>query len=84
MELSTPASGMQTVDAAFDSAARSITQAFNSGQPIQLGDAPNQGDSLELSTVVAGLSMSKLDFLANEKVILAEDNLTKNAISVVG
>jgi hypothetical protein len=76
MDLSIPLSGMQTASAAFDSAARSITQASVS--------APSgPGDSADLSSAVVGLLAAKLSFFANEKVASIEDNLTKNEISVL-
>jgi hypothetical protein len=75
---------MQTADAAFDAAASALTRAFSGGQPAQLGDAQNQGDTVELSTAVAGLLKSKVDFLANEKAALVEDAVTKSTISVLG
>lgn len=84
MDLSIPLAGMQSAGVAFDSAAQSITRASNGGQPTQLGNAASQGDSADLSTAVAGLLKSKLDFIANEKVALVEDNLTKGSISVLG
>ena len=84
MDLSIPLAGGQTADAAFDSAAQAITQAFNGGQPTQLGNASNQGDTVELSTAVAGLLKSKLDFIANEKVAIVENSTTRSALSVLG
>lgn len=84
MDLSIPLGGMQTADAAFDSAAQSITRAFSGGPPTALGNAPNQGDTAELSDAVAGLLASKLNFMANEKAAIVEDNLTKSTISVLG
>lgn len=84
MDLSIPLSGLQTAAATFDSAANSIIKAFSGGQPRQLGDAPNQGDSVELSTAVAGLLKSKLDFLANEQVALVENSTMKSTLSVLG
>ena len=84
MDLSIPMSGMQTADASFDSAAQSITRAFSTGQPTALGNAPNQGDSAELSSAVAGLLSSKLKFMANEQVAIVENSMIKNTISVLG
>jgi hypothetical protein len=84
MDLSIPSSGMQSADAAFDSAARSITQALNQGQPTQLGQASNQGDSADLSSAVAGLLASSLSFIANEKAAIVEDSMTKSTLSILG
>jgi hypothetical protein len=78
MNLSIPLSGIQTADAAFDSAARSVVQAFAGGTPGQAED------SVSLSSAVTGLLTSSLDFTANVKVAIVEDNLDKNALSILG
>jgi hypothetical protein len=84
MDFSIPVAGRQTADAAFDSVANAVTQAFNGGQPTKLGDASNQGDSADLSSAVAALLKSKVDFIANEKLAIVEDSLTKSTLSVLG
>ena len=80
MDLSIPVGGIQTASAAFDSAARSIAQAFNGNSTPSSGG----GDSVDLSTAVAGLLASKTAFLANEQVALVEDSLTRTSFSVLG
>jgi hypothetical protein len=82
MNLSIPAAGLQTASAAFEAAASGIAQAFQgSGDPTSAGST--LGDSVDLSTQVASLIKSNLDFLANVKVEIIENATNKSTFSLI-
>jgi hypothetical protein len=83
MNLSIPAAGMQNADAAFEAAANGITRAVqNSGNPLTAGST--LGDSVDLSTQVASLAKSSLDFAANVQMEIVENAMQRSTISVLG
>ena len=83
MNFSIPAAGMQSAAAAFESAANGIVKATqNSGNPLTAGSTI--GDSVDLSTQVASLAKSNLDFSANVKVALVENEMQHSTFSVLG
>jgi hypothetical protein len=82
MDLSIPAAGMSSASAAFDFAASAITQAFNNtGNSSSSSSAT--GDSVDLSTAVAGLLKSKLDFMANVNLEIVENHMNQSTFSVL-
>jgi len=83
MDLSIPAAGMQSASAAFETAANSLTQVFqNSTNPLTAGST--MGDSVDLSTAMAGLLKSNLDFTANTKLEMVENQMQRSTFSVLG
>ena len=83
MDLSIPAAGMQSASAAFETAANSLTQVFqNPTNPLPAGSTV--GDSVELSTSVASLLKSNLDFTANVKMEIVENQMQQSTFSVFG
>jgi len=83
MNISTPAAGIQQASAAFEAAANGISQAVtNSANPLTKGST--MGDSVDLSTQVASLAKSALDFQANVKVELVENQMQQNTFSILG
>ena len=83
MNLSIPAAGIQNADAAFEAAANGITRAvLNSGNPLTAGST--LGDSVVLSTQVASLAKSSLDFAANVQMEIVENSMQQSTISVLG
>jgi hypothetical protein len=82
MNFSIPAAGLQSATAAFESAANGITQAFQSaGNPLTEGST--LGDSVDLSTQMASLLKSNLDFQANIKTELVDKELTQSTFSLL-
>jgi hypothetical protein len=82
MSFSIPAAGMQNADAAFESAANGLTQALqNSSNPLTAGST--MGDSFDISTQVASLAKSNLDFAANIKMELVENQMQQSTFSVL-
>ena len=83
MNFSVPAAGLQSASAAFETAANGISQALqNSGNPIRAGST--MGDSVDLSTAVASLAKSNLDFAANVKMELVENKMQQSTFSILG
>jgi hypothetical protein len=83
MNFSIPAAGMQSAQATFESAANGITKALqNSANPLTAGST--LGDSVDLSTQVASLAKSNLDFAANVKMALVENAMRQSTFSVLG
>ena len=76
MNFSIPLAGIQNAGASFDTAASAITRAFN-----QTGAAA--GDTADLSTQVAALLKSKLDFMASVNVALVENETNKSTFSLL-
>ncbi len=74
---------MQSASAAFETAANSFTQVFqNSTNPLTAGST--MGDSVDLSTSVASLLKSNLDFTANVKMEMVENQMQQSTFSVFG
>ncbi|HEY3940832.1 MAG TPA: hypothetical protein VGL97_25620 [Bryobacteraceae bacterium] len=84
MDLSTPLAGLRNADTSFESSAAAIVQAFNGTTVGGSSAASGQSDRVDLSTDVAGLLKSHLDFEANAKVANLEDGLTKSTFSILG
>ena len=83
MNFSIPAAGMQSASAAFEAAANGITQAFQSaGNPLTAGST--MGDSVSLSTQMASLIKSNLDFTANVQMEIVDNEMSKSTLSLVG
>ncbi len=83
MNFSIPAAGMQSASAAFETAANGINQAFEGvGNPLTAGST--MGDSVSLSTQMASLMKSNLDFQANVKMELVDNEMSKSTLSMVG
>jgi hypothetical protein len=83
MNFSIPAAGMQSASAAFEAAANGINQAvIGASNPLTKGSI--MGDSVSLSTQVASLAKSTLDFQANVKMELIENEMSKSTFSIVG
>lgn len=83
MYLSTPLAGLRSADASFNTSAAAIVQAFN-GATVGGSGAAGQSDRVDLSTDVAGLLKSHLDFEANVQVADVENSLNKSTFSVLG
>ncbi len=83
MNFSIAAAGMQSASDAFETAANRLNQAFQSaGNPLTAGSTLE--DSVSLSTTVAGLMKSNLDFAANVKMELVDNEMSQNTLSMVG
>ena len=83
MNFSITAAGMQSASAAFESAASGNSQAFQSASnPVTSGST--MGDSVSLSTQMASLMKSNLDFTANVKMELVDNAMSKSTLSMVG
>ena len=83
MNFSIPAAGMQSASAAFEAAANGINQAFAGGSnPLTNGST--LGDSVSLSTQVASLAKSSLDFQANVKMEIVDNEMSQSTFSMVG
>jgi hypothetical protein len=79
LNFSIPLAGIQNASASFDAAASAITRAFN-----QTGSSRAAvGDSADLSTQVAALLKSKLDFMASVNVALVENETNKSTFSLL-
>jgi hypothetical protein len=83
VNFSIAAQGMQNADAAFETAANRLTKAFQSANN-PLTEGSTIGDSVSLSTAMAGLAKSNLDFTANVKMELVDSEMSKSTLSVVG
>jgi len=83
MDFSTPTAGMQSASAAFDSAANAITQAFSNSASDPLSAGSTMGDSVDLSTAVAALLKSNLDFTANIKMAIVENQMNQSTFSIL-
>jgi hypothetical protein len=83
MNFSIPAGGMQNATAAFESAANGLTQAFQSANN-PLTEGSTMGDSVSISTQMASLMKSNLDFTANVQMEMIESNMSQSTLSVVG
>lgn len=83
MGFSIPAAGMQSASAAFEAAADGINRAF-AGSTNPLTKGSTLGDSVSLSTQVASLAKSSLDFQANVKMELIDNEMSKSTFSLVG
>ncbi len=82
MNFSIAAAGMQTASAAFESAANGINQAFQSAtNPLTAGST--MADSVDLSTQMASLLKSNLDFTANVKMELVDSEMSQSTFSMV-
>jgi hypothetical protein len=83
MDLSISAAGIQNASAAFEAAASGITQAFQSaGNPLTEGST--MSDSVDLSTAMASLLKSNLDFMANIKMEIVESQMNQSTFSLIG
>jgi hypothetical protein len=79
LNFSIPLAGIQNASASFDAAVSAITRAFN-----QTGSSNAAvGDSADLSTQVAALLKSKLDFMASVNVALVENETNKSTFSLL-
>jgi len=83
MNFSIAATGMQNASAAFEAAANGINQAFQ-GVSNPLTSGSTMGDSVSLSTQVASLAKSNLDFNANVKMELIDNEMSKSTFSILG
>ena len=83
MDFSIPAAGMQSASAAFEAAANGINQAFT-GASNPLTKGSTLGDSVSLSTQVASLAKSSLDFQANVKMEIVDNEMSQSTFSMVG
>lgn len=83
MDFSIPAAGMQNASAAFEAAANGLNQVFqNASNPLTRGST--MGDSVDLSTTMAALLKSNLDFTANVNMELIDNQMTQSTFSLVG
>jgi hypothetical protein len=83
MNFSIAAAGMQNASAAFESAANGLNQAFQSASnPLTAGST--MADSVSLSTTMASLLKSNLDFTANVKMELVDNEMSQSTMSIVG
>lgn len=83
MDFSIPAAGMQNASAAFEAAANGLNQVFqNATNPLTAGST--MGDSVDLSTAMAALLKSNLDFTANVKMELIDSQMAQSTFSLVG
>ncbi len=74
---------MQNASAAFESAANGLNQAFQSASnPLTAGST--MADSVSLSTTMASLLKSNLDFTANVKMELVDNEMSQSTMSIVG
>jgi hypothetical protein len=83
MNFSIPAAGMQSASAAFESAANQLNQVFQNG-PNPLTSGSTMGDSVDLSTAMASLAKSNLDFQANVQMELIDKAMSQSTFSVLG
>jgi hypothetical protein len=82
MNFAIPAAGMQSASAAFESAANGLNQAFqNAGNPLTSGSTI--GDSVDLSAQMVSLLKSNLDFTANVKVEMVDNQMTQSTFSMI-
>jgi len=77
LNFSIPLAGIENASASFEAAASAISRAFN-----QTG-ATATGDTADLSTQVAALLKSKLDFMASVNVALVENETNKSTFSLL-
>ena len=83
MNFSIPATGLENASAAFEAAANGINQAFQgSSNPLTAGSTKE--DSVSISTQMASLAKASLDFAANIKMELVDNEMSKSTFSVVG
>jgi hypothetical protein len=81
MNFSVPAAGIQNASASFNSAAIAISQAFAGAG----GASPSaSGDSVDLSSAVAALLFSKLNFEANVSLEVVQNSINQSTFSIVG
>ena len=74
---------MQSASAAFEAAANGINQAFaGASNPVTNGST--LGDSVSLSTQVASLAKSSLDFQASVKMEIVDSEMSQSTFSMVG
>jgi hypothetical protein len=78
LNFSIPLTGIENASASFDAAASAISRAFN-----QTGATATGGDTADLSTQVAALLKSKLDFMASVNVALVENETNKSTFSLL-
>lgn len=83
MNFSIPAAGLESASAAFDAAANGINQAFQ-GATNPLSSGSTKGDSISISTQMASLAKASLDFSANIKMELVENEMSKSTFSIAG
>jgi hypothetical protein len=83
MDLSIPTGGMQSASAAFEAAANGLNQAFRSDSNPQTAGS-TLSDSVDLSTQVASLAKSNLDFSANVKMEMVDNAMSQSTFSLVG
>jgi hypothetical protein len=82
MNFSIPAAGIQSAGAAFETAANGLAQAFtNPYNPLTAGSTI--GDSVDLSGQVAALAKSSLDFAANVKMEIVENEMRQSTFSML-
>jgi hypothetical protein len=83
MNFSIAAAGMQSASAAFETAANGLNQVFQNGfNPMTAGST--MGDSVSLSSAMAGLMKSNLDFTANVKMEMVDNEMSQSSLSVLG
>jgi len=83
MNSSIAAGGIQSASDAFESAANGMNQAFQSAtNPLTAGST--LPDSVSLSTQVASLAKSSLDFQANVKMEIVDNEMSQSTFSIVG
>jgi hypothetical protein len=84
MNFSIPAAGMEAASAVFETAANAIPQALSNATNNILSAGSTLGDSVDLSTAVAVMAKSSLDFQANVQVALVEKAMQQSTFSAVG
>jgi hypothetical protein len=82
MDMSIPAAGLQSASAALEAAANGLNQVFQNGfNPLTAGST--MGDSVDLSTQVVSLMKSNLDFEANVKLELIDNQINQSTFSLI-
>ncbi len=84
MDLSIPAAGMASASAAFETAANNISTAFINATSNPLSAGSTMSDSVSLSTTMAELMKSQLDFSANVQTAIVDNQMNQSMLSVLG
>jgi flagellar basal body rod protein FlgC len=84
MNLSIPAAGMQAASQAFEAAATNISRAFSSAMSNPLSAGSTTADYVDISASIVALLKSNLDFDANVKVEIVENEMNQSTFSIMG